>query len=370
MCKISSISAHKILNSRGEWTLKATVYLTNGLGATASVPQGKSRGLNEAVCVSADQAVSNIRNILAPAIKDMDPTDQVKIDNRLIDKDGTENKAELGANAILAVSLAVAKAGALMKEKFLWEHLQNLAETNVGFPRLFINVINGGVHAGNGINVQEYVGITKKVAPTKSIEVSRLLYSQLKKYLAEEYGPSSTGLGDEGGFSPNINDDITPLEILKTVIAENNLSDDLNLGIDAAADNINKSKEDLFDFHSRIIADYGVKYIEDPFSEEKFGDFALLKQKFGDKVLICGDDLTVTNTFRMKKAADHDSVNSVIIKPNQIGTLTEVIKAIKFAKRKKWKVVVSHRSGETNDSFIADLAYAVNAYGIKLGSPA
>jgi enolase len=370
MPKIESVSARKILNSRAEWTVEVTVYLDDNLGAVASIPQGKSRGFNEANFVSADDAVSNVNNILGPAIKDMNPINQEEIDKILIEKDGTDNKAELGANSILGVSLAVARAGALSKGIPLWEHLNSLVSLEKSFPKLFVNVINGGVHAENNVDIQEYMVITETTKPSESVKLAKDFYNNLKIYLKEKFMSDSLGLGDEGGFAPNFNDNYEPFEALKDLINKNNLKENLKIGVDVAASNIEKNREDLFKMNERIIADYGLIYLEDPFGEEKFGDFSLLNKKFGDKVLICGDDLTVTNVFRMKKANDHKSVNSVIIKPNQIGSLSETIKAIEYAKSKNWEVVISHRSGETNDSFISDLAYAVGAYGIKLGSPA
>jgi len=368
MTKISSISARKILNSRGDWTVKASVFLENGLGTTASVPQGKSRGLHEAVSVPAVQAVRNIIEKIDPSIRGLNPEDQAGIDRRLIELDGTPNKAALGANALLAVSLAVARAGALSKNTSLWEYLGNLAGTKPDFPKLFANVINGGVHAGNNLDVQEYMIIPEETSPEKAVETTHLFYNQLRECLKENFGESSVNLGDEGGFAPEFKDNIEPFKILEKIREENDFK--LQFGIDAAASNINKKPEELFEIYNNLISNYPLSFIEDPFGEEDFENFALLLQKYEKKILICGDDLTVTNVSRMKKAEGYKSVNSVIIKPNQIGTLSETLEAINFAGKQGWKVVVSHRSGETNDDFIADLAYAVGAYGIKLGAPA
>jgi|AntAceMinimDraft_17_1070374.scaffolds.fasta_scaffold15278_2 enolase len=368
MTKISSILARRILNSRGDWTVKTSVFLENGLGTTASVPQGKSRGLHEAVSVPAIQAVKNITEKISPSIKGLNPEDQTEIDRRLIELDGTSDKAGLGANTLLAVSLAVARAGALSKNTPLWEYLGNLAGTKPDFPKLFANVINGGVHAGNNLDIQEYIIIPEETNPEKAVEITHLFYNQLREYLKENFGESSINLGDEGGFAPEFKDNIEPFKILEKIREENGFK--LQFGIDAAASNINKKPGELFEIYNNLISNYPLSFIEDPFGEEDFENFALLFQKYEGKILICGDDLTVTNVSRMKKAEEYKSVNSVIIKPNQIGTLSETLEAINFARKQGWKVVVSHRSGETNDDFIADLAYAVGAYGIKLGAPA
>jgi enolase len=370
MDKIDFLTARKILNSRGEWTIKAEVFLENGMGAEAAVPEGKSKGKNEAVSVSAERAVENIENKLSPLLKGKNPENQGEIDNQLIETDGTSDKSNLGANTLLAVSLAVARVGALVQNVPLWEYLSKLNNSSPNFPILLANVINGGVHAGNNLDFQEYLLISEETNPQKSIENITTLYFYLKDFLKKEYGSNSISLGDEGGFSPDIEDNIKPFEILKNIINTAGFEGKIKLGLDAAADNIKKEKEELFEMYKEIVSEYPFTYLEDPFSEEDFESFSKLNKEIGSSVLVCGDDLTVTNVSLMEKAEKYKSVNSVIIKPNQIGTLSETFKAINFAKRNNWKVIISHRSGETNDSFITDLAYGTGAFGFKLGAPA
>lgn len=369
MSKISAFNSGKILDSRGEWTVKVEVFLDNGLGASASVPQGKSVGANEAVSVSAEKALENIEKELFPVLKGMNPEDQEAIDMKMIEVDGSPNKSRIGANSLLAVSLAVARAGALAKKVPLWERLSELGGYSPQFPRLLANVINGGVHAGNVLEFQEYLLVTRETDPEKSVGSVKALYDSLRKFLERKYGLASTCLGDEGGFSPDIEDNIEPFKILKELISKG-FEGKIELGLDAAATNMKRGNKELTAIYDTLISGYPFVYLEDPFAEEEFDEFAALNKKFGDKVMVCGDDLTVTNPVRMGEAKDRKSVNSVIIKPNQIGTLTETFEAIDFARENKWKVVVSHRSGETNDSFIADLAYGVGADGLKLGAPA
>jgi len=371
MSKIAETKVRKILDSRGEWTLEVAVVTDSGLPAVVSVPRGKSRGKYEAASVSVDEAVRNIEEVIAPALKGFDPKDQQKIDRRLIELDGTANKSGLGGNAVLGVSLACARAAAVSQQIPVWRHIRELINlpAPTGPPRLFINVINGGLHAGNNLDFQEYLIIPKVSTMTEAVRLGDLAYISLRDFLVENFGKSASLLGDEGGFAPEFRDNLEPFEILERSAADAGLLGKLDFGLDAAASNIQKDPEELKSIYQELRARHNLWYLEDPFGENEFDKFADLLKDWPSG-LICGDDLTVTNVERMKTAVEHHSINSIIIKPNQIGTLTETLTAVRQAREYGWKVIVSHRSGETDDDFIADLAYGVGADGFKLGAPA
>ena len=371
MSKIAETKVRKILDSRGEWTLEVAVVTDSGLPAVVSVPRGKSRGKYEAASVSVDEAVRNIEEVIAPALKGFDPKDQQKIDRRLIELDGTANKSGLGGNAVLGVSLACARAAAVSQQIPVWRHIRELIilPAPTGPPRLFINVINGGLHAGNNLDFQEYLIIPKVSTMTEAVRLGDLAYISLRDFLVENFGKSASLLGDEGGFAPEFRDNLEPFEILERSAADAGLLGKLDFGLDAAASNIQKDPEELKSIYQELRARHNLWYLEDPFGENEFDKFADLLKDWPSG-LICGDDLTVTNVERMKTAVEHHSINSIIIKPNQIGTLTETLTAVRQAREYGWEVIVSHRRGETDDDFIADLAYGVGADGFKLGAPA
>lgn len=371
MSKIVEIKARKILDSRGEWTLEVATVTESGAQAVVSVPRGKSRGKFEAASVSVDEALHNVKEIIAPALKGFDSTNQQKIDKRLIELDGTANKSGLGANAILGVSLSSASVAAASQHLPVWRHIRELINLPAPKdpPRLFINVINGGLHAGNNLDFQEYLIIPKVSILTDAVRLGDMAYISLRDFLVENFGKSASLLGDEGGFAPEFRDNLEPFEILERSAADAGLLGKLDFGLDAAASNIQKDPEELKCVYQELRARHNLWYLEDPFGENEFDKFADLLKDWPNG-LICGDDLTVTNVERMKTAAERQSVNAIIIKPNQIGTLTETLAAVRQARKYDWKVIVSHRSGETNDDFIADLAYGVGADGFKLGAPA
>ncbi len=371
--KIKSIKARPELDSRGEWTIEVRLKLQNGIKSVASVPQGKSCGLSEAVYVSPKIAIKNIEKIISPALNGIHAGNQNFIDHCLTKLDGTKNKSKLGANATLGVSVAAAKAAALSQGIPLWKHIAHLLEykrTKDYFPKLFINVVNGGLHAKNNLDFQEYLIIPKSKNITESVKVGLTLYKNLGAYLGKHFGKGATGLGDEGGFAPNLDDNLEPFRILTHIAKVGHLQNKIQFGLDVAASNIKKSPAELFKLYTQLKSKYKLHYLEDPFKEKDFKNFAKLEALIGKNTLVCGDDLTTTNVELMKKARVAKSINSIIIKPNQIGTLTETLAAIEQAKKWGWKVVVSHRSGETQDDFIADLAYGSYAYGLKLGAPA
>ncbi len=371
--KIKTLKAHTELDSRGEWTIEVRLKLQNGIESVASVPQGKSRGSSEAVYVKPAIAIKNIEKIISPRLKGVHAGNQSLIDHTLIRLDGTKNKSKLGANATLGVSVATAKAAALAHKKPLWQylaHLLNYKHKREDFPKLFINVINGGLHTKNNLDFQEYLIIPKPKTITESVKVGLILYKKLGEYLSKNFGKGSTGLGDEGGFAPNLANNLEPFHILKHVAKLAHLENKIQFGLDAAASNIRKSPAELNKLYAELKSRYKLHYLEDPFKENDFKNFARLNKNLGKSTLVCGDDLTTTNVALMKKAHAANAINSIIIKPNQIGTLTETLAAIDLARKWGWKVVISHRSGETEDDFIADLAYGSYAYGLKLGAPA
>ncbi|MEK7581824.1 MAG: phosphopyruvate hydratase [Patescibacteria group bacterium] len=370
MSLIKFVDGCVIFDSRGDKTIEITVKLDNGKSVFASVPHGKSRGSFEAQEMEPEQAVDNIKNFIKSAITGLNPLNQKEIDDEMIKIDGTPNKSKLGANAILGVSLACAKAGAVTKGLPLWRHLRNIYGGEgkpKHSPRLFANIINGGLHAKNELLFQEYIVIPKSHNASKSLEIIRKIYNATKNIL------DATGrgedIGDEGGFAPVFKNYFEPFEILKQAVNETGLNGEIDFGLDAAANNINIGEKELFLAYEKMKNNYNLRYLEDPFSEDDFDKFASLLFKFRNDITVAGDDLTVTNPERMKNAKETNSINGIIIKPNQIGTISETINAIKQAKDWGWLVVVSHRSGETMDDFIADLAFAVEADGLKAGAP-
>lgn len=372
MSKIKSCQSRKILDSRGDWTVESEVTLESGISAVASIPQGKSTGKREAISLSAEQAVVNVNTRINEIMKSVEIVDQKWIDQTMLELDTTRNKSNLGANAILSISIAVARAAALESGLPLWSHLRNLyGESTAGtVPRLFANCINGGVHAGSGLEVQEYVVVPKFDTVRESVEFGANFYKKLKEILVKTFGVTAVDIGDEGGFAPPMTDNLLPLFYMKQVLSELGLEDKVELGIDAAANNIKRNQDELRNWYRQMKKEYNLLYIEDPFGENDFDDFVSLNKEFDGRPMVIGDDLTTTNQEEIEKAALAGAVNGVIIKPNQIGTVTETLEAIRMARKYNLFTIVSHRSGETDDHFIADLAWAVSADGIKLGAPA
>ena len=373
MSKILSLRARPILDSRGSWTVETYLKLTDGRVFKASVPQGKSVGSYEANYVPVNVAIKNVDKIISPRLKGLNPAKQKEIDELLVKLDGTPSKKRLGANSILSVSIACARAHAIERNKPLWKHLRDLGGFNklktTGTPRLFANLINGGLHAGNNLDFQEYLVVPRAKSVREAVDIILKLHSGLEEYLIKSKGETAINAGDEGGFAPNFKDNLEPFYILDKVARKLRMEGKIDFGLDTAASGVSLSVPKLISIYKKLEDKFHLFYLEDPFGEDEFGKFAKLKEMLGDKVLIAGDDLTTTNLTRMEKAHNEGSVNAVIIKPNQIGTVTESIKAVQLARKFGWKVVVSHRSGETNDEFIADFAYGVHADGIKLGAP-
>ncbi len=385
--KIKKIHALQIINSRAIPTLKTTVCLNNGICASASVPQGASTGQHEAkelrdqdpnwfAGFSVGRNIRLIEEKIAPALKGLKITDQEKIDQTLIELDGTKDKSRLGANTILSVSLACARAGAKSQQKELFEYLGEIARNQkLSLPTPLLNFINGGKHAQNALDIQEFLVIPKAKTFFEAIEIGAQIYLELKKQLQTK--GLSVGLGDEGGFAPNLNSNREALALLEETI-KNVAPNKAFLGLDVAANSFYNSQdqtyiledaslgaEQLLNYLKEITQEFNVKSIEDPLAETDVDGWQKVKPELSD-VQIVGDDLFVTNPERIQRFAH--LATAAIIKPNQIGTLTETLQAIKAARANNLKIIISHRSGETEDTFIADLAVGVGADEIKAGS--
>ena len=334
--------------------------------------------------------MDNVNNIIAPALlkENFDVTQQEVIDTFLINLDGTENKSKLGANAILGVSLAVAKAGAAQKGVPLSRHLADLAgHEKVVLPVPAFNVINGGSHAGNKLAMQEFMILPTGASSFKeAMRIGSEVYHTLKAVIKKKYGVDATNVGDEGGFAPNIQDNREGLELLKTAIAQAGYTDKVVIGMDVAASEFFKdgkydldfknpssdpskwlTGDQLADLYREFIRDYPVVSIEDGFDQDDFESYSKLQASV--QIQLVGDDLTVTNPKRIQMAIDKKAVNALLLKVNQIGSLTESIRAAKLSQAAGWGVMVSHRSGETEDTFIADLVVGLKTGQIKTGAP-
>lgn len=394
MTTIADIKAREILDSRGNPTVEADVILSDGSTATACAPSGASTGSREALELRDGdksrylgkgvlQAVGNINGAIRDALIGQDASDQRAIDQVMLDLDGTENKAKLGANAILAVSLAAAKAEAISQGIALYAHISNInGGTGYSLPVPMMNIINGGEHADNNVDIQEFmvqpVG-AKTIA--EAIQVGAEIFHALKKVLQGK--GLSTAVGDEGGFAPDLGSNEEALEVIAQAVsnAGYTLGDDVVLALDCAASEFYKDGKYVLagedksfdsagfaDYLADLAARYPIISIEDGMDESDWEGWAILTEKIGDKVQLVGDDLFVTNTTILKRGIDEQIANSILIKFNQIGSLSETLDAINMAKDAGYTAVISHRSGETADTTIADLAVATSAGQIKTGS--
>ena len=394
---IIDVFAREILDSRGNPTIEAEVITDEGAFGRAAVPSGASTGAHEAVELrdggdrylgkGVEKAVENVNETIADAIIGMNVFAQAEIDNALLDLDGTENKGNLGANAMLAVSLAVAQAAADSLGIGLYQYLGGLYGTTLPVP--MSNVINGGKHADNSINLQEFM-IMPVGAPSfkEGIRWTAEVFHTLKSILQKD--GYSTAVGDEGGFAPNFENDEQPLEYLVRAIeaAGYKPGEDFFIALDPACTELYeeaqkigkegylfwkngefKTREEMVDFWVEMVEKYPIISIEDGLAEDDWEGWQILTERLGDKVQLVGDDLFVTNTKRLAKGIEIGASNSILIKVNQIGTLTETLDAIKLAQEHNMTAVISHRSGETEDVTIADIAVATNAGQIKTGAP-
>ncbi len=396
MATIVTIHAREILDSRGNPTVEVDVELESGALGRAAVPSGASTGEHEAVELrdgdptrylgkGVQKAVQNVNTIIADALNGADAFEQEAIDQAMIDLNGTPNKGVLGANAILGVSLAVAKAAAAELRLPLYQYIgQNINETiPKELPLPIMNILNGGSHADNNVDLQEFM-IIPAGAPTfaEALRMGAEIFHNLKAVLQKR--KYSTAVGDEGGFAPNLQSNEEALRLIVEGIkrAEYVPGEDVLLAIDPASSEFykdgiyrlkaeakpDKSCEEMVDFYARLVDKYPIISIEDGMAEDDWEGWELLTQAIGDEVQLVGDDLFVTNTERLQQGIDRGVGNSILIKVNQIGTLTETLGAIELAKRFNYTAVVSHRSGETEDTTIADIVVGVNAGQIKTGS--
>lgn len=397
MAKIKDIKSIMVLNSRGNPTIKTGVLLEDGTVATASIPSGASTGKYEAVelrdggedynGLNVTKAIDNIINKITPALKGMDADRIQEIDKKMIELDGTDNKSNLGANAILSVSAAVARASAINHNMPLYKYIRSILASPINdyeLPTPLFNMISGGQHADNGLDFQEYIVIPATQKPfDQKIEMGVKIYHSLRKSLAEKN--MTTLASDEGGYAPDLANNTDALYLIKNAVdlSGYQFALDVFLGIDCAASNFTDTSNyklidrntsykptELVEYYSNLATEFSLLYLEDPFAEDDIPSWKSLRQKISQNTLIVGDDLTVTNPYRLQMVLENDLITAIIIKPNQIGTVTEAIAVSEMARYKNLKVIVSHRSGETVDDFIADFAVGVGADYAKFGAPA
>ena len=400
MAVIEQVIAREILDSRGNPTVEVEVCLEDGTIATAAVPSGASTGMFEAVELRDGdksrysgkgvlKAIDNVNAKIGPALIGYDATEQVAIDNLMLQLDGTDNKSNLGANAILGVSMAVARAAAESLDLPLFVYLGGFNAKELPVPMM--NILNGGAHADNNVDIQEFMIMPVGAESlSEGIQMCAEIYQQLKKTLAEkEY---ATGVGDEGGFAPNLNSAEEALALLQeaTQLAGYEPGVDIFFAMDAAASElydentrryyfpgesqmkekeIYRNAEEMVQYYEELVEKFPLISIEDGLSEEDYAGWKVLTYRLGEKVQLVGDDLFVTNVKRLSEGIEKGIANAILIKPNQIGTLSETLDAILLAQKAGYRTIISHRSGDTEDTTIADLAVAVNAGQIKTGAP-
>lgn len=381
--KIKDLRAREIKDSRKKPTIEVELKTERGI-FTASSPSGKSKGRNEALELrdqdgGVKKAIENINGIIAKKLKNLEVSDQNQLDRLMIKTDGTENKSNLGANAMLAVSIAICRAGAGAGKLPLYEYISKLSDNKLSIPVPSFNILEGGEHAENDLDIQEFMVVPQKKSFSENFILANKIYGNLKGILIKSYGlPAQAGeipMGDEGGFAPLISKTEQALFLLKNAIG----SEEAKIIIDSAASRFFKngkyalegkefSRNGLLDFYKDMTSRFPIIAIEDPFQEEDWQGFVEISKELKNTIII-GDDLTTTNIKRAKEAKAKNACNGIIIKPNQIGTITETVETAKLAKSYGWKIMVSHRSGETMDSFISDLAVGIGADFIKSGSP-
>jgi enolase len=392
MSLISDVHAREILDSRGNPTVEVDVLLDNGIAGRAAVPSGASTGEHEALELrdndksrylgkGVQQAVQNIVEMIAPALREMDPGEQMDIDQTLIELDGTPNKGKLGANAILGVSMACARAAAMDRDMPLYRYLGGPLTRTLPVP--LMNILNGGAHATNTVDFQEFMIVPVGAeAFSDALRMGAEVFHSLKKVLVKR--GLATGVGDEGGFAPDLRSDEEALQVIIEAIEAANYEPgkQIALALDCAASELYKNgsytfkksgagtldAEGMVDLYAKWLEQYPIVSIEDGLAEDDWDGWATLTSKLGDRVQLVGDDLFVTNTERLARGIESGVGNAILIKVNQIGTLTETLEAIELARSAGYLSVISHRSGETEDTFIADLAVGTGAGQIKTGS--
>lgn len=396
MSKITNVVGREILDSRGNPTVEVDLYVEGGVMARAAVPSGASTGIHEA-CELRDgdknrymgkgvlKAVGHVNNEINKTLKGMTVADQLKIDKRLIDLDGTPNKTNLGANAILGASLAAAKAAAICEKKYLFEYIAALygPKEKGLLPVPMMNILNGGQHADNNVDIQEWM-VMPVGAPNfrEALRMGAEVFHNLKKVL-KDMG-LNTSVGDEGGFAPNLKSNQEALDVIMRAIEKAGFrpGEQVALAIDAAASsfyeegiynlaaesNPKKSAAELVEWYAGLVGKYPILSIEDGLAEDDWDGWSLMTEKLGNKIQIVGDDIFVTNPKRLREGIERGAANSILIKLNQIGSLSETLECIRIAHEAKFTTVISHRSGETEDSTIADVAVGTGAGQIKTGS--
>ena len=378
---IEKIQAREIFDSRNKKTIEVKVIVAKK-SFSSKVPSGASTGKHEAKAIENRKAIENINNIINLKLVGKNPENQKKIDSFLIKLDGTKNKSKLGANAVCGVSMAICRAGAANKKISLYQHINDLyQEINkkkffINLPRPAFNIINGGAHAKDGLDIQEFMVVPQENSFSKNLKTGEQIYQKLKKILFKKYGKGSIKIGDEGGFVPCFRE----TEQAISLIIKSAGKKKIGIALDSAASQFFKKnryflegkemdRKKMILFYQNLANQYPLISIEDPVEEEDFDSWAEITKKFGKKMMIIGDDLLVTNPFLIKKAQKKKACNGMILKINQIGTITESLKAAALARKYNWKIMVSHRSGETCDDFIADLAVGIGADFIKSGAP-
>ena len=392
MFEIQKIHARQIMDSRGNPTIECDITLSNGAFGRAAVPSGASTGSFEALELRDGgnaymgkgvlTAVKNVNEIIAPALMGLDASKQTEIDEKMLALDGTPNKDKLGANAILAVSMALAHAVANAKHIPLYKYIAEIYDNNnpCVLPRPMMNIINGGAHADNGLDAQEFMIIPNGAkSEVEAIRMGSEIFHNLKLILKK--GGNSTNVGDEGGFAPNFSSCAEALDTIVAAIrsAGYEPGTQVSIGLDVASSEFytdgvynfegkKLSSDEMIEFYEKLISDYPIISIEDALAEEDWAGWKKLTERIGNKCQLVGDDLFVTNPSRLARGIENGVANAILIKVNQIGSLTETLRAIKMAQSANYGVVISHRSGETEDTTIADLAVATNAGQIKTGS--
>jgi enolase 1/2/3 len=393
MSKIKKITAREILDSRGNPTVEVDVILKNGVLGRAAVPSGASTGSKEAVELrdgdksrylgkGVSKAVANVKEIIAPELIGMDPQKQKQIDHLMIGLDGTDNKGKLGANAILGVSLAAAKASALDKGISIYRYIGGTKARRLPVP--FFNILNGGKHADNNVDIQEFMIVPKGAKSFRdALRMAAETYHVLKSVLKSKR--LSTSVGDEGGFAPNLSSNEEAVQVIISAIEKAGYKPgkDISIALDTAAsemyregkyilgaDNRRLSSEEMVDFYEDLISRYPIVSLEDGLAEDDWNGWKILTRRLGSKIQLVGDDIFVTNPKILAEGIKKRIANSILIKLNQIGTLTETLETVAMARKAGYTCMFSHRSGETEDAFLADVAVATNAGQIKTGAPA
>jgi len=381
--KITALWAREILDSRGNPTVEVDIFSETAMGSAAA-PSGASTGIHEAVELRDGdhrylgkgvlKAVNNVNTLIAPALIGQELTSK-EVDQKLIALDGTENKSNLGANAMVATSVAALRLEASSRGKLLHENMGG-----VEIPHAMFNIINGGKHAGNQLAIQEFMIIPESETFSERLRMASEIYHTLGAMLVKKYGASARNVGDEGGFAPSIGNTYEAFDAISAAVEEAGYEKSCGYAIDAAASSFYSnekysidgkilSENELVDYYTDLAKAYPIVSIEDPFYEESFQAFSALNKELPN-IQVVGDDLVVTNVARLKQAIEVDAISALLLKVNQIGTVTEAMDAVRLCRESKLNVIVSHRSGETEDSFIADFAVGINAGQIKTGAPA